>query len=82
MLRGEDPKFLQPLGFVMDDEVPNLQPPPNPKYTSKWAHFLAWRLGRYLTRIMGAASPRTQASIVRDFELGLKDDNRPLPGER
>ena len=65
----------------MDDEVPNLAPPPNPNYSQKWAEFLAWRLGRYIRRVMGSSSPRSRSSIARQLERGLEDDGRPLPGE-
>ena len=65
-----------------DDEVPNLDLPPNARYIERWAEFLSWRLGRYLRRVIGQPAPYLLTSLVHQFERGLQDDNRPLPGDR
>ena len=66
----------------MEEGPPNIEAPPDNKYLGKWAHWVAWQVGRWITIVAGRSTPRGQQSVVQSFIRGMEEKNDPFPGDR
>ena len=65
----------------MEEGPPNIEAPADGKHLGKWAHWVAWLVGRWITSVAGPSTPRGQQSVVRAFIRGLENRNDPMPGD-